>query len=1377
MKTRFRLFLVWLPLAAFLGQMPPAWPGERPRDLEPALLGRSLPFPPRGEVTGVVVDDGLAVCTLSSGSLSIIDVQDPARPRRRSAIRGANPYVPSKLAMSHRRVFALGQFRADASASGAAAELGVFDLEKPERPVQVGSLELAGYPHDLEVAGSLGFLAYSGHVEVLDLSIDRNPRPIGRYEVTGEVLDVSADGSTACIVERRDPGVLELHILTLDEPAHPQRLGGISTMAGPAASAYGDKVVLRGNRVFLTNTRQDAATGAYLDALVILDIRNPAQPVRVGTLDGGDAYDLAVSGDRVLMGDHNGIQVVSIADETRPTVLGWYETGGLSPMAVSGSTVYLGRRRTAGLQILDLSDPASPRELGSLVTSGRAMDLALVGQHALLAEGPSGLQVLDVSDPADARRVGEYSFGSEVVAVEVGDRVAAVLVWDRSEEGDRVVLEVLDVRALPEAPRLGSYVTDWVASYGAPLLALAGPLAYLAGEDGRDGVRAWVEIVDLTNPALPRRLGGYTWAHSGVPRALAAGGDRLALGCDESVEVLDVSWPASPRLVSSVRIGCCVNGLAFIGPHLLLSGADVGTRVVALADPANPAVLGTCPVGGSLLGVAGSRVYVARAGIHLNALDLSDPTSPREIAGAVTEEPIGAGAALDASQVLVIENEWIPFVSTTTSAVELWRFRQWANPQRTGEFQTRGPASAVVATGGSAWVTSTWWDAEGSGDQGSLERFDLSDPTSPQRVGSVELATPAYGATVAGNRVFVAAGASGLQVFDASTPGNPRRVGGFHNWQANGVAVAGHHAFIADGENGLQVVDVSNPAEPRRVAEYRTSREAAKVAVSDQYAYVAGSWYDKSGLTYRGGFDVVDISDPMKPRLVDRHDSRWSTFGIAVSGGHAYLSKHWWDGQRDRGSLEVVDVADPAKPLQVALVHTARGEAMGVAVSGGHAYVTTQWWSSAGNGTYRGALEVFDVSDPANPRRAGLAVTDQPARGVSVSGRYAYVATLGNSGPEPQQTGLQVFDISDPLNPRWVGGFAGHALDVMVVGSYACVVGGNRFDVLDVSDPADPRRVGGSSTTSAWSVAVAGQRAYLAGGGAGLQIMDLADPAELRRLGGFSAWDARAVAVHGDLAYVADYVAGLRIVDVSEPANLRLIGEHPAGGTAMAVTVEAQNAYLACGEAGLQIFDVSLPTAPRRIGSYTSPGWISSVTLGGTLAYLAGSGWQTLRGSAGLEILDVTDPSSPRRLGGHPTTTPANEVRLSGHYAYVACDSTLEIFDVSDPTRPLRVGGNSVAGGHGLAIVDDQVLVAGEHGLTSLDRFVPLALEFRSWPVNGTRLSVNGPAAWPVRIQRSADLATWHAWQSVTTRGDTTLELTDPDAGEQPRRFYRAVAP
>ena len=326
----------------------------------------------------------------------------------------------------------------------------------------------------------------------------------------------------------------------------------------------------------------------------------------------------------------------------------------------------------------------------------------------------------------------------------------------------------------------------------------------------------------------------------------------------------------------------------------------------------------------------------------------------------------------------------------------------------------------------------------------------------------------------------------------------------------------------------------------------------------------------------------------------------------------------------------------------------------------------------------------------------------------------------------------------------------------------------------------DLQRVGAYDTSgNAWAVAVSGNYAYVADGGAGLQVIDVSNPANPQRVGGYdTAGGAVGVALSGNYACVADFGAGLQVIDVSSPANPQRVGGYDTSGDARGVAVSGNYAYVAAGSAGLQVIDVSNPANPRRVGGYPTASYAQDVAVSGSYAYVADR-------DAGLQVIDVSNPANPQRVGGYyDSRADAVGVAVSGNYAYVGNVASrfslgLQVIDVSDPRQPRLVGGNSAFDAFNVTVAGNKVFVtAGVEGLMILDLFrAPLRLEPVSPQQPGAfRFLLHGEAGLSVRVQRSSNLRDWEDWQPVSL-GAAPAEVTDLDASSIPHRFYRAVSP
>ena len=93
-----------------------------------------------------------------------------------------------------------------------------------------------------------------------------------------------------------------------------------------------------------------------------------------------------------------------------------------------------------------------------------------------------------------------------------------------------------------------------------------------------------------------------------------------------------------------------------------------------------------------------------------------------------------------------------------------------------------------------------------------------------------------------GRLAFVADGGFGLQVIDITNPKSPQIVGSVDTpGDAQDLALSGPYAYVADGGSGLQVIDITDPRKPWLVGGVTIPHNAFGVAVSSTHAFVAGS--------------------------------------------------------------------------------------------------------------------------------------------------------------------------------------------------------------------------------------------------------------------------------------------------------------------------------------------------------------------------------------------------------------------------------------------------------------------------------------------------------------------------------------------------------
>ncbi len=335
-----------------------------------------------------------------------------------------------------------------------------------------------------------------------------------------------------------------------------------------------------------------------------------------------------------------------------------------------------------------------------------------------------------------------------------------------------------------------------------------------------------------------------------------------------------------------------------------------GVRVIDLADPANPTLVGalaaipgtsqediivahvaTPAFTGDLLATgiqACNRSSDAPRGVDL--WDVSDPRAPRHLAFWPSGPP-GTGAQGGHELDLVVRGDRVYLgvaVPYSEGAERQGDFRlvEVTDPRNPVQISSWGatldgglrPASGQTFFGHSAhfnaagtMVVVSYWDAGGL-------LLDLTDPARPVLVGR----TPYPAGAVASHSAWFAAGETvlltadeyagpqggqwgGLRLWDVRDGGNPRQIGQYHTPDAaagrpggafqytiHNPIVRGNTAYLSWYGNGVQALDISDPRAPRLLGSF------VPPAAADPYGYFPNSamvW----GVYSEG--DLVLVSD------------------------------------------------------------------------------------------------------------------------------------------------------------------------------------------------------------------------------------------------------------------------------------------------------------------------------------------------------------------------------------------------------------------------------------------------------------------------------------------------------------------------------------
>lgn len=258
-----------------------------------------------------------------------------------------------------------------------------------------------------------------------------------------------------------------------------------------------------------------------------------------------------------------------------------------------------------------------------------------------------------------------------------------------------------------------------------------------------------------------------------------------------------------------------------------------------------------------------------------------------------------------------------------------------------------------------------------------------------------------------------------LQVFDIAAPGSPRLVGRSERRESLGaMAFVNHAAYVELGKLGLErrsdlaQVDMG-PAkvELRTIASLAPNRSRAS-----QLVFAGGMMVGSLSNFGEVGIMLVDMRDPAHPRVTSTMDTGWAVAPrppllFVADGAAGTLSSN----ERTRtfpGGLQVLDISDPSKPREVGRLG---GAALGgtnaeqIAVNGRYVYLDTVEVKSGGWGGADDYIATIDVANPARPVLVGRDKMRGKVHALVCDGARLHVL---------YDDELEVYSLADPAHPH-----------------------------------------------------------------------------------------------------------------------------------------------------------------------------------------------------------------------------------------------------------------------------------------------------------------------------------------------------------------------
>jgi hypothetical protein len=276
-----------------------------------------------------------------------------------------------------------------------------------------------------------------------------------------------------------------------------------------------DTVEIRGSHVFVAGGR----------TLTILDLSDPSSPKKAAEY----AFPEQIWSFRLVgpyayvAANFSGLGILDISNPAAPKLRALFKTPGQAKgVALVGTTAFVADHMS-GIDVIDLASLDKPTLRGSFFVDGYARDVAASSRYAFAVDAPTGLYALDPARSGTDEALGQVQSAAAPQMIEVmeqGGRVIACLVGGGA-------LQLYDVTD----PAKPVHLTSFKTPSGRPArIALDGARGYVA--DGREGV----QIVDLSNPSSPALVSSIK---TSLPaRDVAVGGGLVvaAVGMGEGNE-------------------------------------------------------------------------------------------------------------------------------------------------------------------------------------------------------------------------------------------------------------------------------------------------------------------------------------------------------------------------------------------------------------------------------------------------------------------------------------------------------------------------------------------------------------------------------------------------------------------------------------------------------------------------------------------------------------------------------------------------------------------------------------------------------------------------------------------------------------------------
>lgn len=593
----------------------------------------------------------------------------------------------------------------------------------------------------------------------------------------------------------------------------------------------------------------------------------------------------------------------------------------------------------------------------------------------------------------------------------------------------------------------------------------------------------------------------------------------------------------------------------------------------------------------------GEYAYVDESGYRVTVLDMSDVANPTEL---------GTSAKLSQEiEEMVIVDDTV-YIANGRAGVTVIDVSDGMNPVINGSaepYLNQSTTNALTAAGDYVYALQS---ADEYSEWQGLVIYNTQDRSAPVVSGVYEMPKGLYeqlhDIKISGEHLYIGSQSGGVVAIDVTDPTSPQLVGSADtDGRANNLVIIGNYAY-AVSHHGIYTINISNPEEMSIVRKFSADwvthygdntfqahiRSYTDIFYDGSYFYAQGTEaFD--GIDEKYWLIKFDITDPELPAVVGGYQ-RYLIQDVAFSDEYIVIAE-------GRAGVAIHDFDDNSTITQGKGI----GYLQDIVVQNDLAYFATD---GAG-------LSIVDVSNPSSPTY----LSSLPQLHAWIQNDTAQIRVKENIAYAKYDNGIAIYDVTDSSAPTLLADYpiydrTGYTASGMgIYQNHLYVTSSDILLVLDVSDPANPYPVNQYTIREEWIesdfMTVIGNYAYVGIYGA-LHIFDLTNPTQPIEIGALSGTHqgyGHEISRDMGFLYLLSMNNGVTIVDVTDPSVPQIVGQIADNGLGVSdISVVNGFAYLA-GESGVAIVDVTDPTSPVEISRDTSINNLNGVNVTNGFAF------------------------------------------------------------------------------------------------------------------------------------------------------------------------------